>query len=200
MLEVVQEHVAPASVEERGALLRVMPSRKPVRDGEVPGDLETASLHGCRVGADEPRPQFVNEGVGIEGAFRQGEAQALQHVRTAAVTNAHIVEDNQSVHRPVHRRGHLVPTEQGGNATLGHFLGNSAGKRLAARLRFASLEHNRTAVQDGKKHRCGIATGYMMAVNDIQLLATGAIDSHAQAEVDNVVDMQSTGTLGHLSP
>lgn len=84
--------------------------------------------------------------------------------------------------------------------SLGHFLGNSAGKRLAARLRFASLEHNRTAVQDGKKHRCGIATGYMMAVNDIQLLATGAIDSHAQAEVDNVVDMQSTGTLGHLSP
>jgi hypothetical protein len=87
--------------------------------------------------------------------------------------------------------------------SLGHFLGNSAGKRLSARLRFASLEHNRTAVQDGKKHRCGIATGYMMAVNDIQLLSESAIDSHVQAlegTNDNVVSLEAAGDLSHLAP
>ena len=87
---------------------------------------------------------------------------------------------------------------------LGHFLGNTAGKRLAARLRFASLEHNRTAVQDGKKHRCGIATGYMMAVNDIQLLAQGAIDSQSPEALEgtsgNVVSFGETAGLSHLSP
>lgn len=87
--------------------------------------------------------------------------------------------------------------------SLSHFLGNTAGKRLAARLRFASLEHNRTAVQDGKKHRCGIATGYMMAVNDIQLLSQSAIDSPGQAleaTNDNVVNFGEVGGLSHLSP
>lgn len=87
--------------------------------------------------------------------------------------------------------------------SLGHFLGNTAGKRLAARLRFASLEHNRTAVQDGKKHRCGIATGYMMAVNDIQLLSQSGLDSHAQAlegTNDNVVSFGAAGDLSHLAP
>jgi hypothetical protein len=87
--------------------------------------------------------------------------------------------------------------------SLGHYLGTTSGKHLAARLRFASLEHNRTAVQDGKKHRCGIATGYMLAVNDIQLLSSSAIDSPAQASEgtnDNVVSFGETAGLSHLSP
>lgn len=83
---------------------------------------------------------------------------------------------------------------------LSHYLGNTSGKRLAARLRFASLEHNRTAVQDGKKHRCGIATGYMLAVNDLQMLSQGALNSPAQAlESDNVIDFGRTGDLQHLA-
>ena len=87
--------------------------------------------------------------------------------------------------------------------SLGHYLGTSSGKHLAARLRFASLEHNRTAVQDGKKHRCGIATGYMLAVHDIELLSQNAIDSPAQASEgtnDNVVSFGETAGLSHLSP
>jgi hypothetical protein len=87
--------------------------------------------------------------------------------------------------------------------SLGHFLMTTSGKHMAARLRFASLEHNRTAVQDGKKHRCGIATGYMLAVHDIELLSQNAIDSHAQASEgtnDNVVSFGETAGLSHLSP
>jgi hypothetical protein len=86
---------------------------------------------------------------------------------------------------------------------LSHYLGNTSGKRLAARLRFASLEHNRTAVDDGGKHRCGIASGYMRCLQDIQFLAQGAIDSPAQASEgtnDNVVSFGETAGLTHLSP
>ena len=90
-------------------------------------------------------------------------------------------------------------TEQDALA-LAHFLGNTSGKRLAARLRFASLEHNRTAVQDGTKHRCGIATGYMLSVNDLQMLSQGALTSPAQAlESDNVIDFGRAGDLQHLA-
>ena len=85
---------------------------------------------------------------------------------------------------------------------LSYFLGNTCGKRLSARLRFASLEHNRSAVQDGEKHRCGIAAGYMLAINDIQMLSQAAIDSDAlplEGTNDNVVSFGPSGDLSHLA-
>jgi hypothetical protein len=81
--------------------------------------------------------------------------------------------------------------------SLGHYLGNTSGKHLAARLRFASLEHNRTAVEDGGKHRCGVAVGYMRAIQDIQFLSQGAIAAEEQPEATN--NVVSISGLDHLA-
>ena len=51
------------------------------------------------------------------------------------------------------------------------FLEGPVGKKLALRLRNASLRHNAGAVQDGTIHRCGIAAGYMLCLSDLSALS-----------------------------
>ena len=50
------------------------------------------------------------------------------------------------------------------------FLESPVGKKLALRLRNASLRHNASAVQDANIHRCGIAAGYMLCLSDLSAL------------------------------
>ena len=60
--------------------------------------------------------------------------------------------------------------EKGDAENLKIFLESPVGKKLALRLRNASLRHNAGAVQDGTIHRCGIAAGYMLCLSDFSAL------------------------------
>lgn len=51
------------------------------------------------------------------------------------------------------------------------FMQSAAGKKLALRLRNASLRHNSSAVQDTNIHHCGIAAGYMLCLSDLSALS-----------------------------
>jgi hypothetical protein len=51
------------------------------------------------------------------------------------------------------------------------FMESAAGKKLALRLRNASLRHNASAVQDTNIHHCGIAAGYMLCLSDLSALS-----------------------------
>jgi hypothetical protein len=55
---------------------------------------------------------------------------------------------------------------------LKQFMQSPAGKKLALRLRNASLRHNASAVQDTNIHHCGIAAGYMLCLSDLSALST----------------------------
>jgi hypothetical protein len=85
---------------------------------------------------------------------------------------------------------------------LNHFLTNSTGQRMQARFRFTSLEHNRTAVQDGTKHRCGVATGYMLCLTELQILSQGPITEIVEPIEDEkeVASIGEADGLAHLAP
>jgi hypothetical protein len=82
------------------------------------------------------------------------------------------------------------------------FMESPLGKKLALRLRDASLRHNSSAVQDGNIHRCGIAAGYMLALSDFQTLATFGT-SEPQSDNLQSEDLDQEGEkefLDRLSP
>ncbi|HET6887008.1 MAG TPA: hypothetical protein VFH87_03695, partial [Candidatus Udaeobacter sp.] len=66
---------------------------------------------------------------------------------------------------------HVPDWEKVDAENLERFMQSAAGKKLALRLRNASLRHNASAVQDTNIHRCGIAAGYMLCLSDLSALA-----------------------------
>ena len=66
---------------------------------------------------------------------------------------------------------HVPDWEKVDAENLHLFMQSTAGKKLALRLRNASLRHNASAVQDTNIHRCGIAAGYMLCLSDLSALS-----------------------------
>lgn len=66
---------------------------------------------------------------------------------------------------------HVPDWEKVDAENLKLFMESTAGKKLALRLRNASLRHNASAVQDTNIHRCGIAAGYMLCLSDLSALS-----------------------------
>lgn len=96
-----------------------------------------------------------------------------------------------------------VPDWEAGDAeNLRKFLESPVGKKLALRLRNASLRHNASAVQDGQPHRCGIAAGYMLALSDLSALSIFG-QSEPQSDILQSEDSGQEGEaefLDRLSP
>lgn len=81
---------------------------------------------------------------------------------------------------------------------LRKYMLSAEGARFAAMMRNNSLTINAVAVQSGDAHRCGIATGYMRALNDIQILS-----AEVEPEDDQNTEAGSeTGaaSLDHMNP
>lgn len=82
------------------------------------------------------------------------------------------------------------------------FMETTVGKKLALRLRNASLRHNSSAVQDGNIHRCGVAAGYMLCLSDLSALSTFG-QSEPQSDILQSEDLDQEGEtefLERLSP
>lgn len=81
------------------------------------------------------------------------------------------------------------------------FMESPLGKKLALRLRNASLRHNASAVQDGNIHRCGIASGYMLCLSDFAALATFGEPEPQSGTLSEDLDQEGeTEFLERLSP
>lgn len=81
---------------------------------------------------------------------------------------------------------------------LKQVLSGDFGVRLITRLRNASIVLNSRAVQDGKPWACGQASGYMLALADIQALS-GSGDQSNAADTEDSGEGIPEG-LEHMSP
>lgn len=98
---------------------------------------------------------------------------------------------------------HVPDWEKADAENLQLFMQSAAGKKLALRLRNASLRHNASAVQDTNIHHCGIAAGYMLCLSDLSALSTfGEPDAANQGTLQTEERDQEGETefLERLSP
>lgn len=92
---------------------------------------------------------------------------------------------------------HVPDWEREDAEKLKGFMESALGKKLALRLRNASLRHNSSAVQDGNIHRCGVAAGYMLCLSDFQALATYG-KSEPQSDNLQPEDLDQEGEIEFL--
>ena len=97
---------------------------------------------------------------------------------------------------------HVPDWEKVDAENLKLFMQSAAGKKLALRLRNASLRHNASAVQDQSIHRCGIAAGYMLCLSDLSALSIYG-ESEPQSDILQTEERAQEGEdafLERLSP
>jgi hypothetical protein len=93
--------------------------------------------------------------------------------------------------------------EQGDAENLAKFMESSVGKKLALRLRNASLRHNSNAVQEANPHGCGVAAGYMLCLTDLSALAVFGSSGAVKPDTPQPGDFAQEGEsefLERLSP